>query len=141
MRSWRRIRGWGPGWWALILLIGIAVADYLLPWRGVGRVVAALLGAALVGNFLRDSARHIRMAAGLRTVLRTRLLELALTLAALALLASKIHVWAISYAEPVARPALEPVYREYAIMFMVAATLLLIGADARIRGFTTTGAG
>jgi len=129
MSDWRRVRAWGPDGWALILLIGIAVADYVLPWRGVRRVVAALLGAALVGNFLWDSARHIRMAAGLRSVLRTRLLELALTLAALALLASKIHVWATYYAQPAARPALEPVYHEYAIMFIVAATLrLVVGA-------------
>ncbi len=133
MIDWRRVRSWGPDSWALILLVGIAVTDYLIPWSGVRQVIAALLGAALVGNFLRDSARHIRLAAGLRTVLRTRLLELALTLAALALLASKIHVWATYYADPAARAALEPVYHEYGNMLLVAATLRLVVGAFSIR--------
>ena len=52
MSGWRRVRSWGPDWWALMLLIGIAVADYVLPWQGVRRILAALLSAVLVGNFL-----------------------------------------------------------------------------------------
>jgi trk system potassium uptake protein TrkH len=116
-----------------VLLVGISLADYAMPWREVLRVAAALLGAMLVGKFLMDSGRHLRRAAGLRTVLRTRVLEVSLTLAALAFLASKIHVWATYTAEPAARPVLEPVYRQYAAMFIVVALLRLLVGSFSIR--------
>lgn len=120
-------------WRPLLLLGAMAVAEYVVPWRTAGRFTATVLAAFLSGQFLWDSVRQLRRATGLRTVLRARFLELALTAAALALLASKVFVWAQVLPDPDARHALEPVYRQYAATFLIVAGLRLLVGEFPVR--------
>jgi trk system potassium uptake protein TrkH len=131
--QWGRFWSWRPHWRPAGVLAAIAVLEYLSPWQDAARPLAVLLAAILTGSFLWESARQIRRGAGLRAVLRTRFLELALTAAALALLLSKFHVWSLSYSEPTSLPALEPVYRQYTAMFIVMAGLRLLVGEFPVR--------
>lgn len=130
-----RVRGalWHPHWRALWLLGAIGAAEYLLPWGAAARAGSVVLAALLTGAFLWDSLRQLRRAAGLRAVLRARFLELALTGAALVLLASKVLVWVRILPGGPAVAGLEPVYRQYAGMFLVAAGLRLLVGEFPVR--------
>jgi trk system potassium uptake protein TrkH len=92
-----------------------------------------VLAAILTGQFLWESVRQFRRSVGFRTVLRARFLELALTAAAFALLASQVFVWAQFLPDPAARQTLEPVYRQYAVTFLVAAGLRLVVGEFPVR--------
>lgn len=133
MTRWGWLQIWRPRWRPALVLGAIAAAEYLAPWRAAGRGVAILLAAILTGQFLWETLRQLRRAAGIRTVLQARFLELALTAAALALLASKVFVWARFLPDPAARLTLEPVYRQYAAMFLVVAGLRLIAGEFPVR--------
>ncbi|MGE5848880.1 MAG: TrkH family potassium uptake protein [Candidatus Methylomirabilota bacterium] len=133
MTGWSLPRSWRPRWRPALVLAAIAAGEYLSPWRAAGRGAAVLLAAVLAGQFLWDSARQVRRATHLRTVLRARFLELALTTAALAFLLSKVYVWVRFLPDPAARAALEPVYRQYAGMFIVVAGLRLVVGEFPVR--------
>lgn len=87
----------------------------------------------LTTRFVVQSARHFRFAARVRSVLRTRFIELGLTAGALALLASKVAVWLQELADPATRQALDPVYRQYAAAFVIAAGLRVVVGDFNVR--------
>lgn len=120
-------------WEPLLYLAAIAAGEYLLPWRAAGRAVALALAVGLTARFARQSMRHFRMAARARSVLRTRFLELGLTAAALALLVSKVSVWARVLADPRTQPALDPVYRQYTAAFLLVAGLRLVVGEFPVR--------
>jgi len=133
MMRGKLLLSWRPHWRPALVLAAIAAAEYLAPWRAAGRGAAVLLAALLTGQFLWDSARQLRRATHLRTVLRARFLELALTTAALAFLLSKVYVWVRFLPDLAARPVLEPVYRQYAAMFIVVAGLRLVVGEFPVR--------
>jgi trk/ktr system potassium uptake protein len=131
--GWLQTILWRLHWRPLFFLGAIGAAEYLSPWRAAGRFAAVVLAAILTGQFLWDSARQFRRSAGLRAALRARFLELALTAAAFALLASQVFVWAQFLPDPAARQALEPVYRQYAATFLVVAGLRLLVGEFPVR--------
>jgi hypothetical protein len=95
-----------------VLLLGmIGVAEYILPWRQVGRTVTLVGALVLTVGFVRQSLQHVRLAARVESVIKTRFLELGLTAVALVLLASKASVWARELADPATRSVLDGVYR------------------------------
>jgi trk system potassium uptake protein TrkH len=116
-----------------LLLAGIVAGEFLVPWRFAGRAVTFGLAVALSVRFVVQSLRHFRTAARVRGVLRARVVELALTLAALALLASKATVWARALLEPAAAAAMDRAYRQYAVAFLVVAGLRLVAGDFSVR--------
>lgn len=116
-----------------LLLAAIAIAEYASPWRAAGRAAVLVLAVALTAWFVAQSVRHFRLAARVRAVLRTRFLELALTAAALALLASKAAVWLRELANPAAGSSLDPVYRQYAAAFLLVAGLRMLVGDFPVR--------
>ena len=117
-----------------ILLLGvIAAAEYGLPWWQVGRMVTAVAAVLLTAGFLAQSLQHVRLAVRVRAVLTARFFELGLTAVALALLVSKLVVWLQQIADPATRSALDPVYRQYAGAFIVAAGLRAVAGDVGVR--------
>lgn len=116
-----------------LLLGAIAAAEFLVPWRVVSAPLTLLLASMLTVRFIVQSVRHFRLAAHVRSVLRTRFIELALTAAALALLASKALVAGRGLLDPAARAALEAVYRQYAVAFLIVAGLRIVGGDFSVR--------
>lgn len=116
-----------------LLLAAIALAEYALPWRAPGRVLTFLLAALLTARFVRQSLSHLRAAARVRAVLRTRFLELALTAAALLVLASKAAVWVQVLGGGAPAAALDRAYRQYAALFLIVAGLRLVAGDYPVR--------
>lgn len=116
-----------------LLLGAIVAAEYASPWRTVGRLAVLVLAAVLTAWFVAESLRHIRLAARVRAVLRARFLELLLTLAALALLASKTLVWAWELADPARGGGLDPAYRQYAAAFLIVAGLRMVAGEFPVR--------
>ncbi len=119
-----------------LLLALIAVAEYASPWRTAGRAVTLVVATILTVGFVRASLRHLHLARRVRAVVRGRLLELALSAAALALLASKAVVLSREFLEPEAAPGLEAAYRQYAAGFLIVAGLRLVAGDLSIRRVT-----
>ncbi|HBH00898.1 MAG TPA: Trk family potassium uptake protein [Candidatus Rokubacteria bacterium] len=115
-----------------LLLAAIALVEYLAPWRAAGRTLTFGLAAFLTARFVAQSVRNLRAAARVRGVLRARVLELALTLAALVLLASKAVVWA-RLLGPAPPPTLDHVYRQYAAAFLVVAGLRVVAGEFPVR--------
>jgi len=116
----------------LVLLAAIGLIEYLAPWRVAGRALTFALAALLTARFVAQSFRNLRAAARVWGVLRTRFLELGLTLAALALLASKATVWA-DLLGPDTSPTLDLVYRQYAVAFLVVAGLRIVVGEFPVR--------
>ena len=115
-----------------VLLAAIALVEYLAPWRAAGRTLTFGLAAFLTARFVAQSIRNLRAAARVWGVLRTRVLELGLTLAALVLLASKAVVWA-RLLGPAPPPMLDDVYRQYAAAFLVVAGLRMVVGEFPVR--------
>lgn len=116
-----------------LLLTLLAVIEFASPWRSAGRAATLVLAAILTARFVGQSVRHFRLAAGVRAVLRTRFLELALTAAALVLLLSKASVWARELADPTSQTAIEFAYRQYAIGFLIVAGLRTVTGTFSVR--------
>ena len=115
-----------------LLLAGIALVEYLLPWRTPARALTFALAALLTARFVAQSVTNLRAAARVWGVLRTRFLELGLTLAALVLLTSKATVW-VEILGPAAPPTLDRVYRQYAAAFLVVAGLRMVAGEFPVR--------
>jgi trk system potassium uptake protein TrkH len=99
-----------------------------VPGRIPGRIASIVLAAILAGRLLRETLHQFRRGVGIRAVLRARFLELGLTATVLLLLASTVFVGSQMLAGGAIREVLDPVYRQYAAGFLVAAGLrLLIG--------------
>ncbi|MGH7299299.1 MAG: TrkH family potassium uptake protein, partial [Candidatus Rokuibacteriota bacterium] len=122
-------RHFGPG----MLLALIAAAEYGSPWRTGGRVATFALAAILTAGFIRQSLRHFRLAVKISAVVKSRTFELALSAAAIALLASKAVVWARELADPALSGALDAAYRQYAAAFLVVAALRVVAGDFSVR--------
>lgn len=132
--AWRRLAGGVPAWLETpLLLAGIALVEFLVPWVLVRGPVTLLLAGAVTVRFVIQSIRHARLAVRVRTVLRTRFFELALTAAAAALLVSKASVWVRMLLDPAVRSKLEPVYGQYAIAFLVVALLRAVAGGLNAR--------
>ena len=116
-----------------ILLALIALAEYGSPWPVAGRAVTFALAAVLTIRFVRQSLRHLRLAAQVAPVIRTRIFELALTAVALALLASKGAVWLGELLHPGRTDSVDVAYRQYAAAFLVVAGLRIVVGDFSIR--------
>ncbi len=116
-----------------LLLGAIAIGEYVLPWRAAGRALTFALAAFLTARFVVQSLRHFRAAARVRGVLRTRFIELGLTLAALLILSSKATVWRRALLEPGSFAAMDHAYRQYAAAFLVVAGLRMFAGDFSVR--------
>lgn len=116
-----------------LLLGGIALVEALVPWPVVRGPVTLLLAGLVTVRFVAQSIRHARLAARIRSVLRARFFELALTAAALALLISKAFVWFRLLVDPGGRPALEPAYAQYAAAFLIVSTLRMVAGGLSVR--------
>lgn len=129
-----RLRGWfSSRLESPLLLAAIAVVEYATPGGTAARLVVVGLAGVLTAGFVAQSVRHIRLAARVRAVVRTRLFELLLTLAALILLASKMAVWARELGDPASRVALDPAYHQYAAAFILVAGLRMVAGNLPVR--------
>lgn len=118
-----------------LLLALIVAAEYGSPWRPAGRALTFGLALILTASFVHQSLRHFRLATKMSAVLKNRVFELALSVAALALLGSKAAVWARELADPTLAGALDAAYRQYAAAFVVVAGLRIVVGDFSIRRF------
>jgi len=129
-----RLRGWfSSRLESPLLLAAIAVVEYATPGGTAARLVVVGLAGVLTAGFVAQSVRHIRLAARVRAVVRTRLFELLLTLAALILLASKVAVWARELGDPATREVLDPAYHQYAAAFILVAGLRMVAGNLSVR--------
>lgn len=123
-----------PSWLVTALLLaGIALVEAAVPWILVRGPLTVGLAGLVTARFVAQSIRHARLAVRVRTVLRTRFFELALTAAATALLVSKAFVWVRMVLDPAVRPALEPAYGQYAAAFLVVALLRAVAGGLSVR--------
>jgi hypothetical protein len=116
-----------------LLLAGIAVAESGLPGDQLARGGSLALAAVLTVVFVRESLRRLRLGGRLASLLRLRLLELTLTAAALALLLSKAFVWVRELLTPGSVEAMEALYRQYAVLFLLVAGARVLAGDFPVR--------
>jgi trk system potassium uptake protein len=114
-----------------LLLTAATVLDFL-PWAAVGRPLAALAGAAILLVLLARTARGLRTlprAARVTGLLRLKLTELFVTVAAAALFVSKLVLWTTSAAS-----ASGGAYYQYVVGFAAVTGARLALGQLRVRG-------
>lgn len=117
----------------LALLAVIALAEYASPWRLAGRGASLAAALLLSAGFVAESARHFRLALRVRSVLRTRFIELALTVVTVSLLASKVTVWTRELADPGGGSRFDAAYHQYGAAFLFVAGLRLVAGALTVR--------
>jgi trk system potassium uptake protein TrkH len=118
---------------AAFYLAAIVLAEFVSPWPLEGRTAALLLAVVMTARFVGQSLRHFRAAARVWPVLRSRVIELGLTAAALTFLVSKAAIWMHELMDPAMRLVLEPIYRQYAGAFLVIAGSRVVVGDISVR--------